>query len=114
MSALDKLNARAKNKIVIPEPAEAPDTEPKKDPIPEIVKEDPAEIIPEEKPKKEKKKHAGGRRKTRGEEGIDYKMVNIAIPMEIYEKLLDGSEQYAAGNLTFYINSILREKCSLM
>ena len=114
MSALEKLQKRAEKKIVIPEPLKAPDPEPKEDPVKEIPK---AAVPKEEKKEKkpaEKKKHAGGRKRTRGEEGIDYKMVNIAIPMEIYEKLLSGSEQYAAGNLTFYINSILKEKCSLM
>ncbi len=54
--------------------------------------------------KEEKVKKAVGRKNTRGKEGEDYKMMNIAVPMDVYEKLREASN----GNMTFYINSVLR------
>ncbi len=50
---------------------------------------------------KTEKKHAGGRPNTRGE----FKVLNIAVPMETYEKLKEVSN----GNMTYYINNLLRE-----
>ena len=46
-------------------------------------------------------KHAGGRPNTRGE----HKILNIAVPIEIYEKLKEVSN----GNMTYYINSLLED-----
>lgn len=108
MSALDKLNAKAIRKVnaevkEIPKKAaefkkamEAADLE-------EIKPIHPKE--PEApKASKGKKKNPGGRKNTRGQNGKDYKMMNIAIPMEVYEKLQAASN----GNMTYYINSILK------
>lgn len=55
--------------------------------------------------KEEKVKKAVGRKNTRGKEGEDYKMMNIAVPMDVYEKLREASN----GNMTYYINAILKE-----
>lgn len=108
MSALDKLNAKAIKKVNT-EVKETPKTiEEKKEANEADLKSSESFT---EKPKKpeaakepKKKKHAGGRKPTRGQNGKDYKMMNIAIPMEIYEKLQAASN----GNMTYYINSILK------
>ncbi len=51
----------------------------------------------------EKKKM--GRKPTRGIRDVDYKMLNIAVPMDVYDGLIASY----GGNLTYHINSILRE-----
>lgn len=104
MSALDKLNAKAIKKVN----AEVKDI-PKKEVKPANLEEiKPIIEKPKEpeapKAEKGKKKNPGGRKNTRGQNGKDYKMMNIAIPMEVYAKLQAASN----GNMTYYINSILR------
>lgn len=115
MSALDKLNAKAIKKVNA-EVKKETDSAEFSFPKSEVKKEVPEADLKAsgsfaEKPKKpeavkepKKKKHPGGRKPTRGQNGKDYKMMNIAIPMEIYEKLQAASN----GNMTYYINSILK------
>ncbi len=55
------------------------------------------------------KKHPGGRKNTRGKLDEDYKMVNIAMPMDVYEKIKEASN----GNMTYYINSVLRDSAEM-
>lgn len=120
MSALDKLNAKANITVNKEEDKTEKKVAPKKQPEKAVkataekkktttkkttssVKAKPvskkAETVKEEKVKK-----AVGRKNTRGKEGEDYKMMNIAVPMDVYEKLREASN----GNMTFYINSVLR------
>ncbi len=113
MSALDKLNAKAN--IVKTEDVEK---KPVTNKAPKAKKTTPApkkiatvaekkSVIKEDKKGTEKKvtkKHSGGRTNTRGTAGKDYKMMNIAVPIDIYEKLKEASN----GNMTFYINSLLK------
>ncbi len=54
-------------------------------------------------------KHPGGRKNIRGEKGKDYQMFNISVPMEVYDRLKEISNEKTAGNMTFLVNSILRE-----
>ena len=56
-------------------------------------------------PNKSNTKHPGGRTNTRGKSGKDYKMVNVAVPVEIYEKVKAASN----GNMTYYINAVLKK-----
>lgn len=58
-------------------------------------------------PKKEKK--TSGRPNTRGEKGVDFQLINIAVPNDVYNQLRELSYEYAAGNMTFYINKILKD-----
>ena len=50
-------------------------------------------------------KHPGGRNNTRGEAGKDYKMINIEIPIDVYEKLRDKS----GGNMTYFLNDLIKK-----
>jgi len=65
--------------------------------------------VPKNVKEKKEEKHAGGRPNKRGEKGRDFQMINVAVPVEIYEKLKAASEEKTAGNMTYYINSILKE-----
>ncbi len=58
----------------------------------------------EPKPARQNGKHPGGRTNTRGEAGKDYKMINIAVPTEVYNKIKEKS----GGNMTYFINSLFR------
>lgn len=112
MSALDKLNAKANitatkedDKVVQNKSVQKKQTnkQPVKEKKATVKVETPAKKkIVQETPKTEK--HAGGRKNTRGTNGKDYKMMNIAVPMDVYEKLKEASN----GNMTFYINSVLK------
>ena len=116
MSALDKLNAKAnitKTEDVEKKPAanktsrakKTNQTTKKTSSIPE--KKTVKKEYKEEKKGIEKKvssKHPGGRTNTRGTAGKDYKMMNIAVPIDVYEKLKVASN----GNMTYYINSLLK------
>lgn len=107
MSALDKLNAKAKKvntEVNTIKPKKA--VEEKKEEI-KVITQEEASNVPD-KPEK-KKKHPGGRKSTRGKKDIDYKMMNIAIPMDVYEKLQAASN----GNMTYFINQILKNSVDL-
>lgn len=105
MSALDKLNAKAIKKVSIKEK----DIPAKVDEIKKIYKEadfsDVTLISENVKSPKAKKKHPGGRTNVRGKKGEDYRMVNIAMPSDLYDRIREESH----GNMTFFINQILRK-----
>lgn len=50
-----------------------------------------------------------GRPNTRGKKGKDFQLINIAVPNDVYNKLRELSYEKAAGNMTFYINKLLKE-----
>ena len=50
-------------------------------------------------------KHPGGRPRKEG----TYKKVNLSVPEEVYNRL----KEVSGGNMTYYINSMLREKVGL-
>ena len=114
MSALDKLKTKANmtenseetitHKKVTPEEKKsaAPMSVPRKTTVQKNKQDTVGKQIPKEDKKSEK--HPGGRKNTRGERGEDYKMMNIAVPIEVYEKLKEASN----GNMTFYVNAVLR------
>lgn len=127
MSALDKLNAKASieklevkketpkkttvKKMSEKKPVQKKMSEPVKK-VAEKTKAAPKKEQVEEKPfMKEVKvahkpeKHAGGRKNIRGENGKDFKMVNIAVPIDVYDRIKEASR----GNMTYYINDILRK-----
>ncbi len=113
MSALDKLNAKAnivKTEDVEKKPVTTKAPKAKKAtqaPKKTSTVAEKKTVIKEDKKGSETKvtnKHAGGRTNTRGTAGKDYKMMNIAVPMDVYEKLKEASN----GNMTFYINSLLK------
>lgn len=54
-------------------------------------------------------KKTSGRPNTRGKKGKDFQLINIAVPNEIYNTLRELSYEKAAGNMTFYINKLLKE-----
>jgi hypothetical protein len=113
MSALDKLNAKA-NIVKTEEVEKKPVTNkaPKEKKTAQVPKKTPVAtnkrtVAKEEKEGNDTKvanKHPGGRTNTRGIAGKDYKMMNIAVPIDVYEKLKEASN----GNMTFYINSLLK------
>ncbi len=120
MSALDKLNAKANITVNKEEDKKEKKIAPKKQPekaVKPIAEEKKtttkATSSVKTKPvrkkvetvKEEKVKKTVGRKNTRGKEGEDYKMMNIAVPMDVYEKLREASN----GNMTYYINAILKE-----
>ncbi len=113
MSALDKLNAKAnivktedvEKKPVTNKTQKVKNTTPTPKKTSAIT--DKKNVTKAEKKGTEKKvteKHPGGRTNTRGTAGKDYKMMNIAVPIDVYEKLKEASN----GNMTFYINSLLK------
>ncbi len=129
MSALDKLNAKANIKKETKE--KTPSTKPAtkaaqrkkevslKDQIVSAEKKQ-TEIKQKKELKNEKEKtvakkatgsgkHPGGRTNTRGKMGEDFKMINIAVPIEVYDMLKEASH----GNMTYYVNSLLRESVGL-
>lgn len=105
MSALDKLNAKAIKKVSVKEK----DIPAKVDEIKKVRKEadfSDATLISENvKSPKTKKKHPGGRTNVRGKKGEDYRMVNIAMPTDLYDRIREESH----GNMTFFVNQILRK-----
>ena len=126
MSALDKLNNKAKNPVQKPvpkkqppkekanaEPAKPKAEEPKEEVVVKTIQNSrPAKsevsepkITVEPTPAKQTPgKHPGGRTNTRGIKNKDYKMINISLPIDVYEKL---KEQSPGGNMTRYITDIL-------
>lgn len=104
MAALDKLKAKS-----IENSSEVKDIPKKVAELNELKKQAAQNPISEpaaaSKSQKTNKKHAGGRKNMRGKKGSDYRMVNIAVPMDLYEKLQEAS----CGNMTYYINSVLRK-----
>lgn len=54
-------------------------------------------------------KKTSGRPNTRGKKGKDFQLINIAVPNDVYNKLRELSYEKAAGNMTFFINKILKE-----
>lgn len=118
MSALDKLNAKAnivKTEDIEKMPVTNKTTKSKK------ATQAPKKVTTVTKKKTELKvekkgsevkvaeKHPGGRTNTRGTAGKDYKMMNIAVPIDVYEKLKEASN----GNMTYYINSLLKESVKM-
>jgi hypothetical protein len=105
MSALDKLNAKAVKRVSV----KKKDIPAKVDNLKDMHKESDFEnvkIISENaKSPKTKKKHPGGRTNVRGKKGEDYRMVNIAMPTDLYDRIREESH----GNMTFFINQILRK-----
>ena len=115
MGALDKLNAKAKEQTEKKEHFNNGDSEKNES--------KPAERDAEKQPKttennyvsKQKKtrkgtrtkkaKHPGGRPNTRGK----YKMVNIAIPEDVYDRL----KEVCNGNMTYYLNDIIRKNIKM-
>lgn len=65
------------------------------------------EKIVEKKSTEQKK--TSGRPNTRGKKGKDFQLINIAVPNDVYNKLRELSYEKAAGNMTFYINKLLKE-----
>ena len=78
-----------------PEPVVKKTVEPVK-PAPDITSEAPAEAV-------EAKKM--GRPVVRGEKNKDYRMVNLAVPISMYEEL----KALGGGNVTYFINTLLKE-----
>ena len=122
MSALDKLNAKANITSNKEEDKTEKKVAPKKQPEKAVkqttekkTKTTTTKTTSSEKMKpaskkveavkEDKTKRAVGRKNTRGKEGEDYKMMNIAVPMDVYEKLREACN----GNMTYYINAILKE-----
>ena len=52
-----------------------------------------------------KKKHAGGRPNTRGK----FKMVNIALPEDVYYRV----KEVCNGNMTYYLNKVIKESVGM-
>ena len=102
MSALDKLNARANINTEKKEEEKKKEVEKKKT---KKVINSSAKPTPAPTKKKNSGKHAGGRTNIRGESGKDYKMVNVAVPVDVYEKVKAASN----GNMTYYINAVLKK-----
>ena len=111
MSALDKLNAKAKEKQNIQMPAGEKKDEAESANIRKMEKKaQTAETRQKGTAKKvatktKTGKHAGGRPNTRG----NYKMVNIALPLEVYDKV----KEVCNGNMTFFLNSVIRESVGM-
>lgn len=118
MSALDKLNAKAnivKTEDIEKMPVTNITTKSRK--TTQAPKKETTVTNKKTEPKVDKKgsevkvaeKHPGGRTNTRGTAGKDYKMMNIAVPIDVYEKLKEASN----GNMTYYINSLLKESVKM-
>lgn len=102
MSALDKLNAKANVKASeVPQMKVQPDI---KTEVKETKKIASAKKGNASEKTVKKEKHPGGRTNTRGVPQKDYKMINVAVPIDIYNKLKEASN----GNMTFYINNLLK------
>lgn len=126
MSALDKLNNKAKNPTQKPAPKKQPPKEktktesvkidaeePKEDVVVKTIQNsqpaktedsDPIAVVEPTPAKQTPGKHPGGRTNTRGIKNKDYKMINISLPIDVYEKLKAESP---GGNMTRYITDIL-------
>lgn len=115
MSALDKLNAKAKEHTEKKNQLNN-DTSEKNDnkSIGKHIEKEKKQIEIEDalsqkitkKVVQEKKvKHAGGRPKTRGK----YKMVNVAVPEDVYNRL----KEVCNGNMTYYLNDIIRKNVNM-
>lgn len=113
MSALDKLKDKAvkmEPKPVKAQPEETAVRAPEFAEAAQDLKKDtkkPVQKAQKAGPKKEK--HPGGRTNTRGKNGKDYRMVNIAMPLELYNRLKAASD----GNMTHYINSVLKREIGM-
>ena len=135
MGALDKLNKRKEEDTKSKAPAKAKATTAPKKATPKAAATRPAKPIKTDKPVKkevsaapvttktvnimpepvitssEKNNEQGteakklGRPVVRGEKNKDYRMVNLAVPIDMYDEL----KSHAGGNVTFFINQLLRE-----
>ena len=81
----------------------------KPDPKP-VVKEpvktvDPAPVVTKEVPSETVEAKKMGRPSVRGEKNKDYKMVNLAVPISMYDEL----KALGGGNVTYFINTLLKE-----
>ncbi len=74
--------------------------------IKEPVKAAPAEEkIPSAAPAETAEAKKMGRPSVRGEKNKDYKMVNLAVPISMYDEL----KALGGGNVTYFINTLLKE-----
>ena len=115
MSALDKLNAKAREHIEKKERSKNVEFEKVEDNPADRHAEkenEPTESFLASKERNTKKvmqtkkgKHAGGRPNTRGR----FKMVNIAVPEEVYDRL----KEVCNGNMTYYLNDIIRKNIKM-
>ena len=82
----------------------------KEEAVEEVTTKSKISQVKEENKEPEKKaKHPGGRKNIRGVNGKDYKMLNVAVPSDVYEKLKAASN----GNMTFFVNAVLRESVGM-
>lgn len=75
-----------------------------------VVKEpvkvpDPKPVILKETPDKTAESKKMGRPIVRGEKNKDYRMVNLAVPISMYDEL----KALGGGNVTYFINTLLKE-----
>ena len=121
MGALDKLSKRmeddAKGSKKAPVKTAAPvKPAPKKStvaakPAPKPVIKEPVKAAPAEEkipsaaPAETAEAKKMGRPSVRGEKNKDYKMVNLAVPISMYDEL----KALGGGNVTYFINTLLKE-----
>ena len=69
------------------------------------VMPEPVSTVPEKDNEQAAEVKKLGRPVVRGEKNKDYRMVNLAVPIDMYDEL----KSHAGGNVTFFINQLLRE-----
>ncbi len=98
-TAAKKTAAATKQEKPVSKPAPKPV---EKEPVKTV---DPESVISKDAPAETAEEKKMGRPVVRGEKNKDYRMVNLAIPIPVYDEL----KALGGGNVTYFINLLLKE-----